>query len=234
MNYCILNGKKSTLVKGLLIQSLPSITKPLMRTRIEDIDGRDGDIITKLGYAAYDKTMKIGLFGDYDVDEVIAYFDQSGRVIFSNELDKYYRYDIFNQIDLEKLLRFREANITFHCQPFKYSAVDEYVELTAVGHNQVDFINRGNIYSRPRLYITGNGSFTISLNGTQLFSITGLTEGETIIIDGEQMNAYKNGAYANRSVSGDYSKLKFNTGKNTITWSGTVYQIAAENFVRWI
>ena len=108
MNYCILNGKKSTLVKGLLIQSLPSITKPLMRTRIEDIDGRDGDIITKLGYAAYDKTMKIGLFGDYDVDEVIAYFDQSGRVIFSNELDKYYRYDIFNQFDLEKLLRFRE------------------------------------------------------------------------------------------------------------------------------
>ena len=39
MNYCILNGKKSTLIKGLLIQSLPPITKPLQRTQIDEIDG---------------------------------------------------------------------------------------------------------------------------------------------------------------------------------------------------
>ena len=71
MNYCILNGKKSTLIKGLLIQSLPPISKPLMRTQIDEIDGRDGDIVTKLGYSAYNKEMSIGLFGDYDIDEVI-------------------------------------------------------------------------------------------------------------------------------------------------------------------
>ena len=44
MNYVILNGVKSTTIKGLLIQSLPPISKPLMRTSIEEIDGRDGDI----------------------------------------------------------------------------------------------------------------------------------------------------------------------------------------------
>ena len=94
MNYVILNGVKSNTVKGLLIQSLPSISKPLIRTQIEEIDGRDGDIITKLGYSAYDKEMSIGLFGDFDIDEVIQYFDSEGTVIFSNEPDKFYNYQI--------------------------------------------------------------------------------------------------------------------------------------------
>ena len=48
-NYVIQNGKDSRYIKGLLIQELPPITKPLMRTSIEQIDGRDGDVITKLG-----------------------------------------------------------------------------------------------------------------------------------------------------------------------------------------
>lgn len=130
MNYCILNGVKSTSIKGLLIQSLPPISKPLMRTSIEQIDGRDGDIVTKLGYSAYNKPMKIGLFGDYNVDEVIQFFSSEGTVTFSNEPDKYYNYEIIEQIDFEKLIRFKTATVTFHVQPFKYSAVDDVFTLT--------------------------------------------------------------------------------------------------------
>ena len=125
MDYVILNGVKSTTIKGLLIQSLPPISKPLMRTSVEEIDGRDGDIVTKLGYSAYDKQMSIGLFGDFDVDEVIQFFDSEGTVTFSNEPDKYYNYQIIEQIDFERLIRFKTATVTFHVQPFKYSAVDD-------------------------------------------------------------------------------------------------------------
>ena len=96
-----------------------------MRTSVEEIDGRDGDIVTKLGYSAYDKPMSIGLFGDYNVDEVIQFFDSQGTVIFSNEPDKFYNYEIIGQIDFEKLIRFKTATVTFHVQPFKYSAVDD-------------------------------------------------------------------------------------------------------------
>lgn len=124
MNYIILNGKRSSDVNGLLIQSLPSISKPLMRTEIEEIDGRDGDIVTKLGYSAYDKEMEVGLYGNFNIDDVISYFDSEGTVIFSNEPDKFYKYQILEQIDFEKLLRFKTAKVTFHVQPFKYSAVD--------------------------------------------------------------------------------------------------------------
>ena len=124
VNYCILNGVKSSSIKGLLIQSLPAISKPLMRTQIEEIDGRDGDIVTKLGYSAYEKEMSIGLFGDYNIDDIIQFFDSEGEVTFSNEPDKYYNYQIIEQIDFDRLLRYKTAVVKFHCQPFKYATVD--------------------------------------------------------------------------------------------------------------
>lgn len=138
MNYIILNGKRSDQIKGLLIQSLPTIMKPLVRTEIEEIEGRDGDIVTKLGYSAYDREMLIGLHGNYDIDEVIEYFDSEGTVIFSNEVDKYYKYEIIEQIDFERLARFRQATVVFHVQPFKFSSVDN---IFTKSNNYLNILN---------------------------------------------------------------------------------------------
>ena len=119
-----LNGQNSSEIEGLLIQSLPPISKPLLRTQIEDIDGRDGDIVTPLGYSSYTKEITIGLYSNFDINEVISYFNSEGTVIFSNEPDKYYNYKIIEQIDFERLIRFRTATVTFHVQPFKYAAFE--------------------------------------------------------------------------------------------------------------
>ena len=160
MNYLILNGVKSTEITGLLIQSLPSISKPLMRTQVEEIDGRDGDIVTKLGYSAYDKKVSIGLHGDYNVDDVIKYFDSEGEVTFSNEIDKYYNYQIIQQIDFERLIRFKTAEVNFHVQPFKYSTVDRIFSLY-------------NSLSIPDYSTTKNGITVEVSNGTVSVSGTG-------------------------------------------------------------
>ena len=162
VNYCILNGVKSSSIKGLLIQSLPAISKPLMRTQIEEIDGRDGDIVTKLGYSAYEKEMSIGLFGDFNIDDIIQFFDSEGEVTFSNEPDKYYNYQIIEQIDFDRLLRYKTAVVKFHCQPFKYATVDRKFTLS----NQfLDF----DYFTKTTNGITltaDNGVITISGTGT--------------------------------------------------------------------
>jgi predicted phage tail component-like protein len=379
MNYCILNGKKSTLIKGLMIQSLPPISKPLMRSRKEEIDGRDGDIITKLGYSAYDKQMSIGLFGDFDIDEVIQFFDSEGTVIFSNEPDKFYKYTIINQIDFERLIRFRTATVTFHVQPFKYSAVDDSFDfdinlIKFKGFNQTtnnvnckvtrehyltppanvisdslhirlngipsvltefyipiqeiqpimhpmsseltlkaswdtdyfpyfdntiavrlirnnptdadsfgfdklelaydsyqlqgdvlggykyiwiqlkpsnrykmdlwltldnpqltsfDVFNKGNIESKPKITIWGENDIDLNLNGAKIFDIA-LASDKYITIDASEMNAYKRDTLKNRSVVGDYNNLRLSSGRNEISWTGTVKKITMENVSRWI
>lgn len=159
MNYIVLNGVKSNTVKGLLIQSLPPISKPLMRTEIEQVDGRDGDIVTPLGYSSYDKEISIGLYGDFDIDDVIAYFASSGTVTFSNEPDKYYNYAIYNQIDFERLLRFRQATVTFHVQPFKYSTVGDEVSANA---NKYSGLPNATITKSGVTVAANDGAITIS------------------------------------------------------------------------
>lgn len=130
-NSIILNGKSSNTITGLIIQELPPISKPLMRSQVEEIDGRDGDIITKLGFSAYDKEISVGLYGNFDINEIIAYFNSEGTVTFSNEPDKFYYYQILDQIDFERLVRFRTATINFHVQPFKYSTTEEAETIEA-------------------------------------------------------------------------------------------------------
>lgn len=234
MDYVILNGAKSTTIKGLLIQSLPPISKPLMRTSVEEIDGRDGDIVTKLGYSAYDKPMSIGLFGDYDIDEVIQYFNSQGTVIFSNEPDKFYNYQIIQQIDFEKLIRFKTATVTFHVQPFKYSAVDDtFTENIADGVDNFSIFNRGNYISRPTMTIYGSGTINLSINGAELFVID-IGSAEYITLDGASRNAYQGEILMNRSVIGNLDNLVLNIGTNSISWTGNVTQIEIENFSRWI
>jgi len=238
MAYIIINGVSSKTIEGLLIQTLPPISKPKIRTSAEEIDGRDGDVVTTLGYAAYDKPFKIGLKGDYNVDDVIKFFDTSGQVTFSNEADKYYNFAIYNQIDFEKLIRFKTANVNMHVQPFKYS-IDE-TEL--VFNNPSDetiadlnIRNNGNIYSKPTITIQGAGAINVYIGTTQILLINLSSAGETIILNVEDMNAYDpNGNYLNRQVTGDLNNLIFNAGVTNLKVTGAYESIKINKYIRWI
>ena len=238
MNNLIMNGISSTTIQGLLIQNLPPISKPKIRAEAEEIDGRDGDIITTLGYGAYDKEFQIGLYKNFDIDQIIAYFNSSGTVTFSNEPDKYYNYQILEQIDFERLLRFRIATVKMHVQPFKYAVADNSKTFTiAEGTTSLTIRNVGNIYSKPILTITGSGTINLYLNSIQIFTLNLGEVSTTIAIDINNMNAYdpSNNNFMNRLVTGNYDNFKLAIGKNTISWSGgSITQMKIQNFSRWI
>lgn len=231
-NYVIQNGKDSREIKGLLISELPAISKPAVRTDIMEIDGRDGDIALVLGYSAYDKHMTIGLYGDYDIDEIIPFFNTSGTVTFSNEPERYYRYQIISQIDFERLVRFRTAEVVYHVQPFKYSTI-ETVKKFDNPQGSVTVRNKGNYFSRPVIEITGTGTITLSLNGLQLFNVE-MGTNNTVTIDTEKMEAYNGSVLMNRNVQGDYDAFALNVGVNEVVVSGTVSSISFKNYSRWI
>ncbi len=232
-DFIILNGKNSTTLNGLIISNLPPITKPSIRTNIETIDGRDGDIITKLGYSAYDKEFEIGLSYNYNLDDIITYFNSEGIVTFSNEIDKYYLYTIVDAIDFEKLIRFKTAKVKMHIQPFKYSTVETIKSFDITNETSITIRNNGNYVSRPIIKITGSGTINLSLNDHQIFVLE-LGEGMTMTIDTNLMSAYNETALLNRLVTGDYDKFMLNIGPNTISWSGTITKIELQNYSRWI
>lgn len=139
-----INGVKSTTIAGLLITSVPPVAKPPKRYQLQAVDGLNGDIRTNLGYAAYDKTVGIGLAGTYDEDAVIAFFDQTGTVIFSNESDKVYTFDAIEGFSMDRLARLRQGEIILHVQPFKADAdeMPETATIESVTFNQL--IENGN------------------------------------------------------------------------------------------
>lgn len=235
-NYIILNGVNSNTLTGLLISKLPPITKPKQRTQTEEIDGRDGDIVTTLGYGAYDKNIDIGLYGDFDIEDIMTYFNSKGTVTFSNEEDKYYNYQIVDQIDFDRLIRFRTAKVKMHVQPFKYSTVEGTRTFNITSEEEITINNSGNYVSKPVISITGSGTINLSVNGYEVLVIELGEDATTITIDTANMEAYNQNTseLMNRSVTGDYDNLYLNAGSNTISWTGTITQIQITNYSRWL
>lgn len=230
MSNVILNGIDSETITGLLIQQLPPIIKPALRVAVEEIDGRDGDIVTPLGYSAYDRDLLIGLRRNFDLDEIIAYFNGSGEAVFSNEPDKIYRYRIIEQIDYEALGRLKQATVVFHCQPFKFENGETPVSFTS----SETVTNKGNVYARPTLTVTGEGTVGIYLDGSEMLSLEmGGTE-TTFVIDLEEQNAYEGSDLVNRQVTGDYSQFTLPVGSSTLSVTGTVSNVTVTRYSRWI
>lgn len=228
MNKIIWKGVDSSTIEGLMICELPPITKPKMRVQETTIDGVDGSIIEELGYESYDKSLKIGLTYNFDVDKIIKYFTGEGQVVFSNESDKYYNAKIIERIDYERLLRFKEATVKFRVQPFKYKLNESAITLTESG----TVTNVGLEYSKPIMKITGSGTVEVLVNGLAIFTYT-FPENETeVIIDSEKEDAYLGTVLKNRTMTGEFPRLL--DGENTISWSGTVTSIVVEPKSRWL
>lgn len=233
--YVVINGKSSKEIRGLLIQSLPPISKPKLRTTTEEIEGVDGDNVIELGYSAYDKSISIGLHGDYNVDDVITFFNTSGKITFSNENDKYYKFKQLDTIDFNKLVRFKTATVNFHVQPFKYLEIEPPIRWEGTGTiAELSIRNLGNIYAKPKLKITSAGNTRIFYDGKQVLEMD-LGTGKTIVIDSDTMNATDEaGNFLNRIVTGDYNKLRVNSGRTGVRITGQPTEIEVTNYNRWI
>lgn len=188
--HVILNGVNSRTIQGLEITSLPPVSAPPKRTNQILIDGRDGDILEDLGYSAYDKAFTILLHNNYDPNEVIGFFSQSGTAIFSNEPDMVYTYEMVNGIDIAKgnFNSVKVATITFHVQPYKLSATEEPEtgEVSTLVDRTPYIIRRAPFGTRQKGTIVGG-----SVVWNQLCNNASVT-----VVNGHKYLLKKDGAYS--------------------------------------
>ena len=224
-------NKSSKEIEGLIITNTPPITKPKMKVDKIEIDGRDGDIIEKVGYESYTKNVGIGLARNYDIDEVIKYFTGDGELILSDEPDKVYIASIFDDVDYERLLQIRKATVKFHVQPYKYLKDESKVSLSITTQTSVEVENKGLEVSKPIFMLEGSGTIEIAVNGINIFKYTFPNGENKVIVDSLKEEAYLEGVYKNRNML-EFPKLE--VGNNTISWTGTLTKIEIEPKSRWL
>ena len=207
--HVIINGVSSETLQGVQVLSLPPITKPRMRTSVAVIDGRPGDIVTRLGYEAYNRKIQILLHHDYDIDAISAFFNTSGTIIFSNEPDMEYEFETIDAFSFERAVRYKTADITFHVQPYKLSATEEPAtgEVSTLVDKTPYIIRRTPFGARQKGTIIGgsvvwnqlcnNASVTVanghkyllekddaySIGASTGTALTGLTAGSDMVFD---------------------------------------------------
>ncbi len=230
MSKIIWKDKCSDDIQGLLICELPPISKPKMRTSSTEIDGRDGDIVEYLGYKSYDKTISIGLTRNYDLDAIMNFFTGNGKLILSNEPDKYYNAQIVDSIDYNKLINFKTAKVKFHVQPYKYLVFEPSFVLEIKDETSLKVANKGFEVSKPIITLYGTGTIQLLVNGLEVCSVN--IEDEYITIDSEQEEAYFGSTLKNRQMTGDFPKL--NSGINIISWVGNLTKIEVQPKSRWL
>jgi predicted phage tail component-like protein len=232
MNYIIWNGLDSRNLQGLLISELSAITKPVMRTQTTEIEGKDGDFVDEIGYSSYDKTVSVALCSDYDIDAIAKYFTGFGKVTFSNEPDKFYSAQVSEQIDFERLIKFRTAKVKFHTQPFKYLVGEEPTELEIDTETELEITNQGLEPSKPIITLTGSGIIEISINSLAQFQVD--IEDEYLTVNSEIEECYQNTPQVlkNRNMIGVFPMLQ--PGENIITWTGNLTKIEVQPKSRWL
>lgn len=228
----IWNGIDSSEIQGLIITDIPPISKPKMRTSITKIDGRDGDIVENLGYESYTKSIGIGLARNYDIDQVMKYFNGTGTLVISNEPDKVYNSTIIDKIDYERLIRFKKATVKFYTQPYKYLKDEITTVRTISTQTSLDITNHGLEISKPIIKLYGTGTIEIAVNGINIFKYTFPENEDHVVINSLDEEAYYNSEFRNRNMIGEFPKLE--VGVNRISWSGNLTRIEVQPKSRWL
>jgi predicted phage tail component-like protein len=283
MNYCIYNGVNSNTILGLLICELPPITRPRMRYEAIEIDGRDGNIADELGYSAFIKEMIIGIYGNYsnntesnrnktnlnrnlnnfDIDAISKYLSGSGKITFSNEPDKYYNVNFLDQIDFERLVKFRTAKVKMMAQPFKFLKDEPVVDVTTDSDSQtkdnlndktsltsIIVTNQGLEKSKPLMTLYGTEIVEVLINGLSIFRLDFGTEpnnsdnpdnsnkssnfNEYLTVDSEIEDCYKDTTPNLKNRSMTGVFPILDPGENQITWTGNLTRIVIEPRSRWL
>lgn len=233
MNYFIFNNKDSRNL-GIFVNHLPPIIKTSHKTETTEVDGKNGDIVKDRGYASYNKEIEITrIDNDVDVNDIIEWLDcaEQVKLVVSNEPNVYYIAQLVEQIDFTRFENFETVKLTFHVQPFKYYLDEREDVLEVDSETSLTVYSKGNYKSDPIITIEGSGKIELSVNGKATCTYTFPENESKVVLNSEQQDAYLDGIYKNRNMTGNFVELK--VGENVISWSGNLTKISVNPRSRW-
>lgn len=176
---------------GIEVQASIPIIRPEERVQHVEIPGLSGDLTQLEGesvFNSYIQTASIAVPGWYNVRDVFNWLRGSGYVTFHGEPDRRQKARVIGAITLDKHSRNSDwwtGEVQFYCQPFKELLEEAVLTITTPG-SVVQ--NLGDVACRPRILATASDTtMTLSANA-KVLEITGLTSGNSYIIDSEIMD----------------------------------------------
>ena len=230
--YFIFKGKNSKDL-GILIETMPEITKPQRREQEVVIPGRNGVLtFNEDTYEPYALSFTCSTRGISNISSMVSWLDGSGDLTVSTEPDKIYKAKISNAIPISDVVYlYNSFLVQFKVFPFKYSRnaiISHADDLTLTAPTTIH--NKGTVYSQPTITVYGTGNITLTINGTS-YGLIGVDS--YITINSEMMEVYKGTTNANNKYSAtDFPR--FEVGENSISWTGSVTKIEIEPKWRWL
>lgn len=200
---------------GLVVQELPPISSPEEILNKSDVPG-GVPILQNCGYGLLEKPCICHYEGN-NPDKLLQWLRGSGKVIFDNLKDRYYKSYIGNKISLEQILRNKlyKFPVIFTCKPCGY-LLEGDIPITL--NKPIKLNNVKCTYkSLPTIAIKGTGSAIFTINNRS-FKITNINEEITI-------NSEKESVLSGR---GEYMEGEFpylDPGENNISWTGSVTEV---------
>ena len=218
----IWNGASSR-VMGIRLQAMPEIIRPEERVNHVTIPGRSGELTITEGediYNSYIQTIPMAVFTPEAVKDAERWLRGSGWVTFCSEPELKQKARVINAVTFKKHGRnseYWDGDVQFYCDPIKYLITEEEIEVTSSG---TTVANPGDMVAFPKIAITGSGLITVSAGGKTL-TIPNCVSGW--VIDSENEWITQNGIPQVNACSGNFPV--FNTGNNTVTFTGNVTKL---------
>lgn len=235
MTYFTYNGRSSADF-GLHIEKKDVFSAPEYDAEFISIPGRSGDIINpnrrfsniKVTYTVFLARKNAAALASVLRDIKGWLYSEPDRYheLTDSYDTEYFRYGVISgSLDIEEQLnKVGSFTVTFNCKPYKYSFAGQ--EVLASGTKRLTVTNPTAFASRPYIKIYGSGTVRLMIQpegeGTNLWTISEVDE--SVEIDSELMNCFKDTVLKNDTVTGDGFPL-LKPGTTTIACTGNVQRI---------
>lgn len=212
---------------GLHLERTPIPIKARQKTRTTEVPNRVeslSEVLQEFEDITY--TLICNIVDQSKIDSIYEWLNGSGKLIFSNRPDIFYKAFCTEAIIPEFIgVEAYTMQITFTCKPFKYATDNNTIELTTPQTLAIG----GSYPCEPVYKIYGSGNINFIVNGETLQIKDVL---EHITIDTSRLIAYKNDTVLVNKTIGLYPML--GVGDNSISWTGTVTKVEITKNERWL